>query len=702
VRDGRFHITSRLVWIACGLLVLAAGAFAVLSSPSVTAPAPRAGLVDLSRWNFARGGSVRLAGEWLFFDGRWKGDVGDGRKGGVDARIPGAWPASRRDGQLHAEGFGTYVLTLKLPGQPQGDGFAIDTGQLRSAYRLYADDKLIASGGAPAAAAGDERVNSYSSLGVLPASSRTVTLKLEVSNHLNRYGGVFTAASVGLASALESQRRIVEMLSLIMVGALLFAACYHFAFSFIVRGGQAHLWFGSLAALVGLRNFLIEPLARNVVPLIGQDWVWRMDFIVTSLSLPCAYWFITLSFKRQLSSRIGIGITAFCIVAAVTILAAGPAIGDFALKGVELLACAMMVYLTWAIVRAAWENEKGATLALAGWLLLSVAMAHDMLIAGSNAIAFGCIAYFICLSATITSRSQAAHERVVNLSAELKSVNARLESAVGERTVELQQKILELETQQIALEESRAAAVSANETKSRFLANMSHELRTPLNAILGFSEIIYSRLFGDSVDRYANYAADIHASGRRLLALIDDILDLSKIEAGKLELFDVQLELTAQIRAALSLVEVRAAAKFVRLLFEPEVSLAIVGDERALQQILINLLTNAVKFTRGGGQVSVRVYREMDGSTSVVIEDTGIGISPADMDHVFESFGQARHDIAAAGERGTGLGLPIVQGLVEAHGGTFMIESTVGIGTKAVVTFPPDRAADDRDRDQAA
>jgi signal transduction histidine kinase len=231
---------------------------------------------------------------------------------------------------------------------------------------------------------------------------------------------------------------------------------------------------------------------------------------------------------------------------------------------------------------------------------------------------------------------------------------------------------------------------------------MSHELRTPLNAILGFSEIIYSRLFGDSVERYANYAADIHASGRRLLALIDDILDLSKIEAGKLELFDVQLELTAQIRAALSLVEVRAAAKFVRLLFEPEVSLAIVGDERALQQILINLLTNAVKFTRGGGQVSVRVYREMDGSTSVVIEDTGIGISPADMDHVFESFGQARHDIAAAGERGTGLGLPIVQGLVEAHGGTFMIESTVGIGTKAVVTFPPDRAADDRDRDQAA
>jgi signal transduction histidine kinase len=702
VQDGHFLGASRLAWIAGGLFVLVATVFGILSSHGKTSPAPHAGFVDLSHWNFSRDGTARLAGEWLFFEGRWKDDIGDGSTGGVGARIPGAWPASRRDGETHADGFGTYALTLELPAAPHGESFAIDTGQLRSAYRLYADGKLIARGGTPAATANDESVNSYSSLGVLPQGARVVKLRLEVSNHLNRYGGVFTAASIGLASAVEGQRRLVEMLSLIMVGALLFAACYHFAFSFIVRGGQAHLWFGSLAALVGLRNFLIEPLARNIVPLIGQDWVWRTDFIVTSLSLPCAYWFIALSFKRHLSSRIGIGITAFCVGAALVILLAGPAIGDIALKGVELLACAMIVYLTWAIVRAAWENEKGATLALTGWLLLSVAMVHDMMIAGSNAIAFGCIAYFICLSATITARSQAAHQRVVNLSAELKSVNARLESAVGERTVELKQKILQLETQQIALEESRAAAVSANETKSRFLANMSHELRTPLNAILGFSEIIYSRLFGDSVERYANYAADIHASGRRLLALIDDILDLSKIEAGKLELFNTRLELNAQIDAAMRLVEARATAKCVRLVADQSASLDIVADERALQQILLNLLTNAVKFTRDHGEVTVRVHREISGSTIVAVEDTGIGIAPADMAHVFESFGQARHDIVATGERGTGLGLPIVRGLVEAHGGTFTIESTVGIGTRAVVTFPPDRAVDDRGQDQAA
>jgi len=702
VRDGRFPTRSRLAWIAGGLLVLAAGAYAVLSSPTVTAPAPRAGFVDLSRWNFARDGTARLAGEWLYFDRRWVAAIGDGRTGGARAPVPGLWPVRGRDGEIRANGFGTYALRLRLPAPPFGDTFAIDTGQIRSAYRLYADNKIIAEGGTPAAAAVNERIDSFSSLGTLPPATRIVELRLEVSNHLDRYGGIFTVPSVGFASALAWQRHEIEMLSLIMVGALLFAASYHFIFSAIARGGEAHLWFGLLAALVGSRNFLIEPLARNIVPLIGQDWVWRLDFVVTSLCLPAAYWSVALSFKRYLSSQIGVGATVFCVSAAVVTLATGVVAGDYAFKAVEILSCAVILYLAWAIVRAAWEKEKGASLALAGLIFVSIAIVHDFLVAGSNAMTFGCIAFFVCLSGALTARSRDTFEMVVRRSAELANVNARLETAVGERTVELRQKILELEAQQIALEESRAAAVSANVTKSRFLANMSHELRTPLNAILGFSEIIHGRLFGDSAERYADYAADIHSSGRRLLTLIDDILDLSKIEAGKLELFEARLELDAQIDAAVGLVEARAAAKFVRLFLEPEASLDIVADERALQQILVNLLTNAVKFTRAHGEVRVRAYREVDGSTIVAVEDTGIGISPADMAHVFESFGQARHDIVATGERGTGLGLPIVKGLVEAHGGTFTIESAVGVGTKAMVKFPPERAAGDRGRDQAA
>jgi signal transduction histidine kinase len=695
-------MTSRPAWIACGLLVFAMGLSVIPWSPTVTAPAPRAGFVDLSHWNFARDGTARLAGEWLYFDGRWVAAVGDDRTDGVPARVPGLWPQRGRNGEIRADGFGTYALKLRLPAPPFGDTFAVDTGQMRSAYRLYADNKMIAEGGTPAASAADERINAFSSLGTLPPANPIVELRLEVSNHLSRYGGIFTAPSVGLASALERQRHVIEMLSLIMVGALLFAASYHFIFSGIVRGGRVHLWFGLLAALVGSRNFLIEPLARDIVPLIGQDWVWRLDLVVTSLCLPAAYWSLALSFRRYLSLRIGIVVTMFCVFAAGVVLAVGVGAGDTAFKAVEILSCATILYLAWAIVRAAWQKEKGTGLALAGLIFVAIAIAHDFLVAGSNAMTFGCIAFFVCISGSLTARSRDEFEKVVTRSAELTNVNAQLETAVGERTAELEQKIRELETQQIALEESRAAAVSANVTKSRFLANMSHELRTPLNAILGFSEIIFGRLFGDSAERYADYAADIHSSGRRLLALIDDVLDLSKIEAGKLALFDARLELGAQIDAAMRLVAAKAAAKFIRLVRESDAPIHIVADERALQQILVNLLTNAVKFTGAQGEVRVRAHREADGSTIVSVEDTGIGINPADMPHVLESFGQARHDIAATGERGTGLGLPIVKGLVEAHGGTLTIESEVDIGTKAIVSFPPERNGRNRDRNRAA
>jgi signal transduction histidine kinase len=500
---------------------------------------------------------------------------------------------------------------------------------------------------------------------------------------------------------------MVEMLQLVVVGALIFAAFYHFAFHGIVGSGRAHLWFGLTAALMALRNFLFEPLGTNLVPLIGQDWVWRADIAATALCLPAAYWFLALSFRRHLSRLVGIALTASCGAGALVSLIGGAAVGDSVLKAVEIQAVGVIIYLTQAIVRSAWEREKGASLALLGWILVSAAVIHDtlvdnQLISGGNALPIGCVAFFLCLSGALSARSHAAFEKVEKLSAEMKSLNAHLETVVEERTAELSQKILELEAQLIALEQSRMAAVAASETKSRFLANMSHELRTPLNAILGFSEIIRNRIFGEQTERYAAYAGDIHASGHRLLSLIDDILDLSKIEAGKFELSEARLDLDVQIREAIRLVEARAMEKSIDLAFETAVALEIIADERALQQILVNLLTNAVKFTRGGGAIRVCALRNAAGSTTIVIEDTGIGIKPEDMTRVLQSFGQGRHDVAATNERGTGLGLPIVKGLVEAHGGTFQIESTIGVGTKAILTFPPERAVPKNNPLQAA
>jgi len=237
-----------------------------------------------------------------------------------------------------------------------------------------------------------------------------------------------------------------------------------------------------------------------------------------------------------------------------------------------------------------------------------------------------------------------------------------------------------------------AAAQAASLAKSEFIANMSHELRTPLNAVIGFSEIIKDQLFGaDALPRYVNYATDIHRSGTHLLEIINDILDLSKIEAGKLELKEERVELAEVVKACLALVADRAEQAGVSLAADlPEPPPVIRGDERAIKQVLINLLSNAVKFTPIGGKVVVEARADAQGGICLKVQDNGIGMSPSDIPKAMEAFGQleSAHTRKYAG---TGLGLPLVKSLVEMHGGQFRLISEVAVGTSAEVLLPARR-----------
>jgi len=238
----------------------------------------------------------------------------------------------------------------------------------------------------------------------------------------------------------------------------------------------------------------------------------------------------------------------------------------------------------------------------------------------------------------------------------------------------------------------REKAEAASLAKSQFLANMSHELRTPLNAIIGFSELISTKIFADDPERNYEYAKMIHGSGLHLLALINDILDLAKIEAGRWKLEESPLDLYRMAGDALQLVAWKAEGAGVTLENRIEAEMPFLnGDARAIKQILINLLSNAVKFTQNGGTVTV--FGEMDafGNFEFGVADTGVGIAPEDLERVFDSFGQGKHDVAIA-DKGTGLGLCIVRGLAEAHGGTVALDSEVGKGTRVTLTFPSARA----------
>ncbi len=228
---------------------------------------------------------------------------------------------------------------------------------------------------------------------------------------------------------------------------------------------------------------------------------------------------------------------------------------------------------------------------------------------------------------------------------------------------------------------------TANKHKSEFLANMSHELRTPLNAIIGFSEVLLERLFGEVNEKQDDYLKDIHSSGKHLLPLINDILDLSKVEAGRMELDVATFDLPAAITNAMTLIRERAQKHDIALGLEADPQLGeIVADERKFKQILLNLLSNAVKFTPDGGRIDVRARRDGD-DVVVAVHDTGIGIAPEDQEAVFEEFRQVGRNYTNKQE-GTGLGLALTRKFVELHGGRIWLESEPGKGSTFTFTIP--------------
>ncbi len=233
---------------------------------------------------------------------------------------------------------------------------------------------------------------------------------------------------------------------------------------------------------------------------------------------------------------------------------------------------------------------------------------------------------------------------------------------------------------------------TANQHKSEFLANMSHELRTPLNAIIGFSEVLQERMFGELNDKQAEYIQDILTSGRHLLSLINDILDLSKVEAGRMELELVRFDLPSALENAVTLMRERAGRHGISLDLVVEPSLGeLVGDERKFKQILLNLLSNAVKFTPDGGRVTVMATpadgpSHSPGMVEITVSDTGAGIAPADQATIFEEFRQVGS--GPQNREGTGLGLTLTRKFIELHGGRIWVTSEMGKGSTFAFTLP--------------
>jgi signal transduction histidine kinase len=262
----------------------------------------------------------------------------------------------------------------------------------------------------------------------------------------------------------------------------------------------------------------------------------------------------------------------------------------------------------------------------------------------------------------------------------------------GGAVVSLYSDITERKAADIKMAQAWAQAELANRSKTDFLANMSHELRTPLNAIIGFSEILSGEHLGPMGNvRYLEYSHDIHSSGMHLLSIINDVLDMSKIEAGKLDIHEEEVAIEPLLSGSLRMVRERARKQRIELvarLANPD--LVILADERAMKQCLLNLLSNAIKFSPAGGTVAVEAAVDAGDRTVLTITDQGIGMTEEELERALQPFGQA-HSSTTRTYGGTGLGLPITQGLVEAHGGAMSIRSRPGAGTSVAITLPAER-----------
>jgi len=333
---------------------------------------------------------------------------------------------------------------------------------------------------------------------------------------------------------------------------------------------------------------------------------------------------------------------------------------------VMLLVVAMSSMLASSIPIAVFAASAPVTTAVALNFLLRGNM-HSTILAAMAITAQG---YFAMLAHRLFSTTLATLE-----------ARAEKDSLIGE-----------LEQAKAKSDEARRHAEAANLAKSRFLAQMSHELRTPLNAILGFSEVMKSEVFGPhAVAAYKEYAGDIHSSGVHLLNVINEILDLSRIEAGRYELNEEPVAIAYIVEDCHHLLKLRAKNRgiIIHEVFEPDLP-RLWADERAVRQICLNLLSNAIKFTPQGGEVWLKVGWTSSGGQYMSVKDNGPGIPEDEISVVLASFGQGTNAIKSA-EQGTGLGLPIAKNLIDLHGGTFTLNSKLREGTEVIVTFPPER-----------
>ena len=677
---------------------------------------PRAvrGVLNLEGWDFDHDGPVDLAGEFEFY---WKKLLGprDFEPGRLRPapgfiEVPGYWNEFQADGKkISADGFATYHVKVLMDA---GDkSLALKVLDMSTAFRLFVNGQNIYSAGVVGKNAAtsipqfDPRVVDFKT------NANILDIIFQISNFHHRKGGAWEQLTLGTENRIRQIRETNIGYELFLFGSILIMAIYHFGLFALRRQERSTLFFGIFCLLIALRILTTgERYFLRLFPDISWPIFVKLEYLSYYLAVPAfVLFFYSLFsqkyFKTVCASAIGV-FAIFCTLVIIWPLR----LFSHTLTPYHIITLILFSYGMYILINYSLKGEYSAAIFLAGFSILLLTAINDMLlheniIKTANLIPLGLFIFIFSQAFLISLRFSRAFGTVDYQRRKLKKTNEiirkeirkslkakralrkyqdELEKRVQERTADILEAntalSLEIEERKQAQQATKTAqevAEIANRAKSEFLANMSHELRTPLNHVIGFTELLLDAHFGELNELQEEYLGDVHHSSKHLLSLINDILDLSKVESGKLELNPTEFDLKTLIENSLVMIEEKVRKNSINVSVEiDELPDSIRADERSIKQIMYNLLSNAVKFTPAGGSISVTAHRVFNPASGVQISvaDTGIGMEPGDLKRIFKPFEQVETSTSRK-YQGTGLGLSLSKNLVELHNGEIWAQS---------------------------
>jgi two-component system sensor histidine kinase ChiS len=664
---------ARAVAFAIALVALAITARIAFAQGGAPAHAPRAeqGVLDLSGTSFERGGFVELEGEWSF---AWRA-LADAPEPAPPsfAEVPGPWP--------QPDGFATYRLRVLMPNERPKDGgeLAIRVLSASSAFRMIITDARTGERLAPPVRAGIVSSDPREARGQRIAPmfpfryAPELLVTIEVSDFETGEGGMRRAPFLGVYRDLSSGTRAHMTRELVVIGAIAMMAIYHLFLYALRRSEAAPLWLALGCFAIAARTILYGSYIEGIYPnsLFARQNVQLQYLAVYGATLSLAAFLRTLFPSR----------VPLLFVRAIAALASACALAELLLpvryavvfeRTFEMSLFPTVGWTLLILVRSyVRDHDRNARTMLVGWGLLAAATINDVFVTLGysplpSLVPYGVLGLLGSQSLVIASMNQKARASAESLARDLDAARTRLE-----------QQNVELDAKNVAL--SRL-----DQMKDMFLANTSHELRTPLHGIIGLADSLAERA---ATGPGAGELRLISASARRLAALVNDLLDFSKLKHRSIELSAKNVDVRAVTDVVLTLIAPMRGTKSIELVNRIPVDLPEArADENRLEQILFNLLGNAIKFTNDGKvELSARAIDKR--TIEVTVTDTGIGVPKESFARIFESFEQADGD-AAREHGGTGLGLTITKQLVELHGGAIRVDSEVGKGSRFSFTLP--------------